>query len=182
MVQHALSLTGKKIDRVVACTGPGSFTGVRIAVSGLKGYAVGEDIPCKSVSTLEALAYNARDLKGEYTLCVIIDAKCNRAYSALFGIKDGVITRKSEDSCMGFSELAKLLKGEENLLVFGDGAKLFVDENEEYQPQILSVEMNSVKAMSLFLASKNKAEISTENLSPLYIQLPKAERDRLNLR
>ena len=41
-------------------TGPGSFTGLRIGVSALKGLAWAADKPCCGVSTLEAMARNLR--------------------------------------------------------------------------------------------------------------------------
>ena len=46
-----------EIDCFACSTGPGSFTGVRIGVSTIKGMAYGKNKPCVSVSTLEALAY-----------------------------------------------------------------------------------------------------------------------------
>ena len=47
-----------EIDAFAVSAGPGSFTGVRIAVSSIKGIAMATGKPCVSVSTLEAMAQN----------------------------------------------------------------------------------------------------------------------------
>ena len=52
------------IDMFAISDGPGSFTGVRIGVSLLKGLAFGKEKLCVGVSTIEALAYNLKDFDG----------------------------------------------------------------------------------------------------------------------
>ena len=53
-------LTVQDCDAVAVAAGPGSFTGIRIGVSAAKGLAFAADKPCAAVSTLEAMARNAR--------------------------------------------------------------------------------------------------------------------------
>ena len=69
MVDAALQATGltlADLDRLAVVTGPGSFTGVRIGVSTLKGLAHGADKPCVAVDALEAMAAGAvRALSGK---------------------------------------------------------------------------------------------------------------------
>jgi tRNA threonylcarbamoyl adenosine modification protein YeaZ len=47
------------LTRIAVCTGPGSFTGVRIGVAAARGRALGRGIPVIGVSRLEALAAEA---------------------------------------------------------------------------------------------------------------------------
>ena len=52
------------MDLLAVAAGPGSFTGLRIGVSALKGLAWAADKPCCGVSTLEAMAQNLRHMTG----------------------------------------------------------------------------------------------------------------------
>ena len=65
----SLKLGFGDIDLFATSVGPGSFTGVRIGVSLIKGLAFGRELPCVEVSTLEALAENLRGLKGIILPC-----------------------------------------------------------------------------------------------------------------
>lgn len=47
-------ITFADIDRLAVVTGPGSFTGIRIGVSYMRGLALGLDLPCVGLSSLEA--------------------------------------------------------------------------------------------------------------------------------
>ena len=58
----SLKMSFSDVDLFAAATGPGSFTGVRIGVSLIKGLAFGTIKPCAGVSTIEALAENAAAL------------------------------------------------------------------------------------------------------------------------
>ncbi|MBQ7219280.1 MAG: tRNA (adenosine(37)-N6)-threonylcarbamoyltransferase complex dimerization subunit type 1 TsaB, partial [Ruminococcus sp.] len=60
MIESVLQVTGtdvKDIDMYAVNSGPGSFTGVRIGVSAVKGMAYAQDKPCVAVSTLHSMAY-----------------------------------------------------------------------------------------------------------------------------
>lgn len=62
MIDTVLGRAGigyENLDRIAVCTGPGSFTGVRIGVAAARGIALGRGIPVIGISRFEALAAQA---------------------------------------------------------------------------------------------------------------------------
>jgi len=54
-------LTSDRIDALAVCTGPGSFTGLRIGLAATKGFALALDIPAVAVSTFDIAAWRLRE-------------------------------------------------------------------------------------------------------------------------
>ncbi len=112
----------KRLDTIAVTAGPGSFTGVRIGVATVKGLAFPYDIPCISVSTLEAIAYNFTDENA--VICAVMDARRMQFYNALFKVENGRVTRLCEDRAISIEALGEELKAYENVIIAGDGAEL----------------------------------------------------------
>lgn len=171
------------IDKIAVSAGPGSFTGLRIGISAVKGLAAPKKTPCIPVSTLEAMAQNFCDR--ECVVCAVMDARCNQFYNALFEIKDGNIIRMTPDRALLADELkAEIAKitPEKQIIICGDGADLFYKtvcdfDNVYVAPEHLKYQ--SAIGVGIF-AYKNsdKAEtVSPEKLLPTYLRLPQAERE-----
>lgn len=76
-----------KLDAIAVCSGPGSYTGLRIGVSLAKGLCYGYDIPLIAVDSLEIMAREVADahtLEEEAILCPMIDARRMEVYVALW--------------------------------------------------------------------------------------------------
>ena len=166
------------VDAFAVTVGPGSFTGVRIGVSMLKGLAFGSSKPCIAVSSLEALAYNLRGLDGVY--CSVMDARRGQFYNALF---DGE-KRLCEDRLITAQELAgELKKLGKTAYVCGDGSdtalKLVEYPNIEKAPQRLTYMSGYSVAMCALANYKKGVGIYTDtNIQPLYLRKSQAERER----
>ncbi|MBF0193693.1 MAG: tRNA (adenosine(37)-N6)-threonylcarbamoyltransferase complex dimerization subunit type 1 TsaB [Magnetococcales bacterium] len=82
-------ITMADIELVVTTLGPGSFTGLRIALGLAKGLALGQGINVVGISTLDVVAAGCGSKKdGDYVACVL-DARRKEVFFALYQLADG---------------------------------------------------------------------------------------------
>lgn len=169
------------IDKMAVAVGPGSFTGLRIGISAVKGLAAPMKKSCIPVSTLGAMAQQFADRN--CTVCAVMDARCNQFYNALYKIENGVVTPLCDDRALLADELKKEIeKIDSPIIICGDGADLFYKHVCELKNVSLAPEnlkFQSAVGVGLY-AHKNadKLEcVSPENLLPVYLRLPQAERE-----
>jgi len=81
-VLRQANVTSKDLDAISISKGPGSYTGLRIGVSAVKGLCFSLDKPLISIATLEALAHQIRIENG--TIVSMLDARRMEVYSAVF--------------------------------------------------------------------------------------------------
>ena len=183
-VLKKLSLSYSDVGLLATSVGPGSFTGVRIGVSLVKGLAFGKNIPCVGVSTIEALAENLSGLSG--LIIPVMDARRNQVYTATFNSDGEKLTRLTEDRALSLSDLAEELKSTDKpIYLVGDGygvakaALCGLGVRTENTPKVLINE----NAASVGLVALRKFEsgeaVSDSDISPIYLRLPQAERERL---
>lgn len=186
MVSEVLSRTETEVfdlDGIAVSAGPGSFTGIRIGISAVKGLAAPNGLPCVGVSTLSCMAENLRGFDG--IVCAVMDARCNQVYNALFRVENGVITRLCDDRAVGCEELANELQAkhyELPIYLVGDGAKLFYRFSENIDGVRLCREpLLYQNAVGVGLAAlpdfKNGKTVSADKLLPIYLRLSQAERE-----
>lgn len=190
MVESLLQLSDLKIndvDAIAVTSGPGSFTGVRIGISAVKGLAFAKNIPCVPVSVLESMAYNLLDT--DCIVCATMDARCNQVYNALFMVENGKVTRLCDDRALMIDELYdELLKISKNnakksIIIVGDGANLFYNSIKDREVKVLlaSETHKWQRASSVCLAAESRTlngdTVTAEKLLPFYLRLPQAERE-----
>ena len=176
MVEQLLNNTKTEIsdiDAIAVNAGPGSFTGVRIGVAAVKGLAFANNIPCVSVSTLESMAYNF--LSTDCIVCAVMDARCSQVYNALFEIKNGVVTRLCDDRALSLDDLKnELLSVDGRIIIAGDGTDI---TNAESAPVNLKYQRASSTALVAFEMINNGQTVSAQELMPVYLRLPQAQRE-----
>ncbi len=197
MINDCLGGAGIKISQIglLACSaGPGSFTGVRIGVSTIKGLSFSLDnmeIPhtCVGVSGLEALATNLISVTGAL-ICPVMDARRSQFYNAVFkATRAGRLRRLCHDRMPTaeqlYSELSEKYKGKKILLT-GDGAplckKLFDELSGEgcnFSYSVCDISLMYQDAFSVAKVAIDKEGISGKELSPTYLRASQAERERL---
>ena len=164
-----------ELDGIAITAGPGSFTGVRIGVATVKGLAFNDDIPCFSVSTLEAIAYNFVDENA--VVCAVMDARRMQFYNAVFKVENGSVERLCDDRAISIEDLRNDLKQYDNVIIAGDGAKLCF-QNIELENCILADDDRIYQnAVGVAQAAKNKKLISPKALMPVYLRQSQAERE-----
>jgi tRNA threonylcarbamoyladenosine biosynthesis protein TsaB len=198
MIEQMLKASGYEfsdIDAFACGVGPGSFTGVRIGVSIIKGLAFGKNIPCVPVSTLDALAENLRPmaeaLGHDFYVCPVMDARRSQVYTALFLYEtdaDGntVKTRVWEDDMLSAAELEQHLSALELPVLFvGEGCR--VTQREIHLPHCKEapeavryqsgVSVASA-ARAVYEAAEDKSVFTDLALKPTYLRPSQAERER----
>lgn len=188
MIEHALKINGltmQSIDALAVNSGPGSFTGVRIGVSAVKGLAFAEGKPCIEISTLESMAEGFRGMPMDAVLCCAMDARCQQVYTALFTCDMcGNITRLSDDEAITLDILGERLKSVEKPVIFvGDGAEICYNTYKGALPNVsLSpIPLRYQSAACVAVAAMRKLgdgeTLTNKELLPSYLRLPQAERE-----
>ncbi len=115
-------VTPKEIDLYVVCNGPGSYTGLRIAVSTIKGLAMACNKPCVAVNTLQVLAAGQQD----GNVITLLNARRGNFFSAAYRVKDGATQQKIAPTHLSCGEIQGIFE-EKHALLAGDGAKIFYE-------------------------------------------------------
>ncbi len=176
-----LDLVFNDIDLFAVSRGPGSFTGVRIGVSVVKGLCWALEKPVVGVSTLEAMAYNGVCAPEGSIICCAMDARRGQFYNALFEMKDGIPYRLTEDRAVSPEFLAEEIKNyKKDAFVVGDGAALCYNALNNFEIDLI-LAPDPVRfqcAWGVCKAAEHKPRQSIHELLPLYLRLSQAERER----
>lgn len=186
-----LNLKASDVELFAVTVGPGSFTGVRIGVSLVKGLAFGRNKPCVGVSSLEALAYNLVGI--DCIACPLMDARHDSFYSALFKVKNGIVERICPDALTALSELPNMFReveGDLPIMLLGDGAVTAFDHMRSLPdsetvnglslaPMHLCKTLGSSVAAAAVAHYENGEYCTDSALVPVYLRPSQAERERL---
>ena len=164
-----------ELDAIAVTAGPGSFTGVRIGIATVKGIAFNDNIPCISVSTLEAIAHNFVD--ENCIVCAVMDARRMQFYNALFKVENGKVQRLCDDRAISIEDLRKELSALDNVVIAGDGARLCFDNINLDNVKIADDDKIYQNAVGVSLCSNGKPTVSAKELMPIYLRLSQAERE-----
>ena len=186
MVEQLLACTRtalEDVDLFAVTAGLGSFTGVRIGVSSVKGMAMALEKPCCAVSTLEAMACGASMVEG--LVCALMDARCGQVYTALFRVSGGRVERLKKDSAVSAAEAAAACAAwpGEKLYLAGDGAALcaplpeFRALNAVLLPEPVRYQRASGAARAALAMAGRGEVLSADRLAPIYLRVPQAERE-----
>ena len=200
MVENMLEnseLSVQDMDALAVAAGPGSFTGLRIGVSAVKGLAWAAEKPCVAVSTLEAMAWPLAHLEG--TVVCAMDARRQQIYNAVFLAEGGALTRLREDRAISLAEAAADLADMDDgpMTVVGDGAQLCCNylRLQGIDCRLAPAHLRLQSAVGVGLAAfarpgcfvdgqslyclEGIETVSAQELVPVYLRLSQAERERM---
>jgi tRNA threonylcarbamoyladenosine biosynthesis protein TsaB len=189
-------VTIKDLAAIAVGIGPGSFTGLRIALSYAKGVALATGCGVVGIPSLDALAWCALclpELASGTTICPILDARKGELYAALYravenGLEklSGEFLAKPEDLA-GQIELAGQIQGQ--VVYLGDGVTSYGDalRKEAQGPQgatgrkVTVADLSLVRSSAAMIAALGAARVasgrldSVSSLQPLYVRPSEAE-------
>ena len=174
-------LTVSNLDLLAVAHGPGSFTGVRIGISTVKGLAWAAEKKVCGVSSLEAMAYNGLAAPENALICCAMDARRDQIYNALFEIANGKPVRLCPDRAIAISELTEEIKNCQKTIFFvGDGAHLCYNAlGTLAMSLILAPEpVRYQTAWGVAQAALSAPQVYANELLPAYLRLSQAERER----
>jgi tRNA threonylcarbamoyladenosine biosynthesis protein TsaB len=155
------------IGLYVAARGPGSFTGLRLGLAAMEGFAAAHGKPGAGVSTLEALAWKS-GIVGEL-VAPVIDARRGEVYGGLYR-RDGEILIEVQP--------AMVMKPEEWFGALPDGRLDFCGDGALRYREFITRDAWSLHEMDLYLAgavARLAESPSRGPLSPLYVRRAEAE-------
>lgn len=123
-INHLLLRTGiniSEIDIFAVAIGPGSFTGLRVGLSTVKGLIYPTQKKLVSVPTLEAFAWNLP--YSSYQVCPVLDARKKEVYAAIFSWSDGNFTRIVNEQTFKIDNLLERINMP--TIFLGEGALIY---------------------------------------------------------
>ena len=129
--------------------GPGSFTGVRIAMATAKGIAAALGVGLVGVSTLDAVAFNAYAHGVRGSVLVVADAMRKEVYPVYYDLTENGVQRLSADRVV--KEQDFLVEINDDVLVMGDALAKYQDDFAG-RARLSAEELWSVTGCGLLLA------------------------------
>lgn len=167
VIAHALQEAGvvySDLQRLGVCIGPGSFTGLRVGVSAMRGLSLALGIPLVGVTAFDALMVRAQPGK---PALVALDARRGEVYAQLFDAKH----RPAGDPAAMPPEAAADIAVEAGALLLGSGAALVAGAQDAPGPSpvVSTVDIGAVAELAA------EMENPADSPKPLYLRAADAK-------
>ncbi|UJD04500.1 tRNA (adenosine(37)-N6)-threonylcarbamoyltransferase complex dimerization subunit type 1 TsaB [Streptococcus infantis] len=164
-----LDLTPKDLDRIVVAEGPGSYTGLRIAVATAKTLAHTLNIELVGMSSLLALVPSQQ----EGLVVPLMDARRNNVYAGFYENENPVLP----EAHLSFAEVLEQVKDAEQVTFVGE-VGVFAEQIQERLPQA-NYQETLPNAANLALWAWDKEVDSLHDFVPNYLKRVEAEENWL---
>ncbi|MGF2384202.1 tRNA (adenosine(37)-N6)-threonylcarbamoyltransferase complex dimerization subunit type 1 TsaB [Lentilactobacillus otakiensis] len=172
-------LTPTDLDRVVVADGPGSYTGIRMAVTAAKTIANTLGIELVTVSSLLNLALNVQ--RADVLINPIFDGRNQNMFTGLYRWNHGTIETVIEDQHISLEKwLPAISDYEQPILIIGDTASFEDDMRNVLHSRLLTANplmgIPSAALLGQYGLAKSPVE-DVDAVVPRYLRLTKAEAD-----
>ena len=166
--------TVRDLEALAVAIGPGSFTGLRIGLSTVKGLALALGIPIAPVPTLDAMA--AALPWAALPVCPVIDARKREVYTCLYRWDGARMRREWEYLAIPPDELARRL--DEPTILLGDGAPAIRTPLARLAPPPRRAPSPAFVGYLGLEHLRAGSTVSAADLAPLYLRPSEAELKR----
>ncbi len=169
------SITAKKINLIAVGHGPGSFTGIRIAINAAKTLSYSVGCPIFATDTFRTLAEPAK--LQELPVLGLLNAHKNLIYVAAINLSSGVYS--IEPDALSVDQIEQKIRSPH--LCLGNGYELWKDTFSQglranlVRDPIFSDEPSAAQLGRMAASSKQNEHISWQQLQPLYIRASEPE-------
>ncbi len=168
------------VKAILLANGPGSFTGLRIAIATAKSLAHVLDIPIYAVSTLKVLSYYGINFDG--IICPIMDARRGRVYTTAFDCYCGK-ELLTEDTLQVEELCAKLDNFNKKIMFVGDGLRVYTEDIKAIlKEKAVFGDSSTTLSTGLGLVSLHRNGFTTKytylDVPVNYVRKPQAEREK----
>ena len=188
-IDHMLkncALTVQDLSAVAVSIGPGSFTGLRIALATAKGLCAAADLPLIAISTLDMLVYNV--IGSPYLAGALLDARKNEVYMGLYSVAGHFpvpLTETGVCSPEQFAASAQVIMNTnhtQHIILLGSGVDIYENIWNQFwgtnwitPPTHLLLPRASALAYLAGIKYEAGEFEDLKKLSPCYIRLSEAE-------
>ena len=178
LLERALAeaeITFQDVDGFAISIGPGSYTGLRVGLSLVKGLAFSTGKPIVAVPTLDAVAYTLPYCG--YPVHVLLDARRGQVYTARYDMTDGRPERTSAFQATAIEDI--IAEVHEPVVFAGSGAEVYRaqlfealgDQVRFLPPGVARLHASSIVCMGTHMLQHGE-QASLYDLEPLYLRRP----------
>lgn len=178
-------LTLEEIDRIAVASGPGSYTGLRIAITIAKSLAWTKEIELVGISSLKLIAANSLGQPGEF-IVPLFDARRQNIYTGLYTRdKEDKLVAVTEETHIAAEQWAEAIAEKEfdqPIELIGADAPAFFEVFKEKlgdQVKLGRPEQHLPRAAVLALLAQAEDPVNVHEFTPTYLKLAEAEENWL---
>ena len=183
MIDKILKAAGcqlSELDGIVFGQGPGSFTGVRIGTGVVQGLAFSANLPVVGISTLQAMAQQAYEAKGQTKVIATIDARMAEVYAGCYQVdQQGIMQPVMAEVVLAPEQLAQHLVSQNQGSVtgayaVGSGWQTYPEQLSNLQSENTEIDILYPHASAMLTLAQPifdaKQAVSAEHAQPKYVR------------